>query len=76
MRKGSVDCCRPLLSGKLAARDDIARSISTVKASHNRGRFVLETATLNWFLRDVEGDKRSAIQGKRVRLRARVCAGV
>jgi hypothetical protein len=40
---------------KLAARDDIARSISTVKGSHNRRRFVLETATLNWFLRDVEG---------------------
>lgn len=75
MRKGSVDCCRPLLSGKLAAGDDIARSISTVR-SHNRRRFVLEAATLDWFRRDVEGDKRSAIQGKRVRLRARVCAGV
>jgi hypothetical protein len=56
MRKGSVDCCRPLLSGKLAARDVIARSISTVR-SHNRRRFVLETATLDWFRRDVEGDQ-------------------
>ena len=60
-------------SGKPMARDDICKEYLN---SHNRRRFVLETVTLNWFLRDVEGDKKGAIQGKKVILRARVCAGV